>query len=118
MDQRFRRDERLRHKRDFKRVFERGRRYNYSGLTMWVLPRAAKDDRKSRLGLAVSKAYGNAVARNRIKRLIREVFRLHKARLREPIDMVVSARGQLNKPRYQSVEPVLLKLWTIAKLPL
>ena len=70
----------------------------------------------ARLGLAIPKAYGNAVARNRIKRLIREVFRLNKAKLPPGVDMVFSARSALEKPRYQSVEPIILKLWALAVL--
>jgi ribonuclease P protein component len=117
MDQRFRWDERLHQKQDFKRVFKRGRRFSAGGLTIWIFERG-KDEGppKPRLGLAVPKAYGNAVARNRLKRLIREVFRLNKVRLPEGVDMVFSARSTLAKPRYQAVESLVLKLWALAKL--
>ena len=71
---------------------------------------------KPRLGLAIPKAYGNAVARNRLKRLLRETFRLHKAALPRGVDMVFSARPSLEKPRYQTIEPLVLKLWTLAHL--
>ena len=117
MDQRFRWDERLHLKSDFKRVFQEGRRLSVSGLTLWVyrrLPQGA--DPKPRLGLAVPKVYGNAVARNRIKRLLREVFRLNKNKLPPGVDMVFSARAKDVKPRYQTIEPIVLKLWNLAKL--
>jgi ribonuclease P protein component len=117
LDQRFRWDERLHRKSDFKRVFKEGRRVSGSGLTLWVCRRGDEESgEKARLGLAIPKAYGNAVARNRLKRLIREAFRLNKAHLLPGVDMVFSARSSLAKPRYQTIEPLVLKLWTQAKL--
>jgi ribonuclease P protein component len=44
-----------------------------------------------RLGLVVSKKVGNAVARNRVKRLVREAFRLQPNAFREDADLVVIA---------------------------
>jgi ribonuclease P protein component len=48
----------------------------------------------TRLGITVTRKIGNAVARNRIKRLVREVFRLHRARLPEGLDLVWVAKQQ------------------------
>jgi ribonuclease P protein component len=50
------------------------------------------DRGESRLGITVSGKVGNAVARNRIKRLIREVFRRRRAELGNPIDVLVIAK--------------------------
>ncbi len=88
-----------------------------SGLTLWIYKREGLErDQKPRLGLAIPKAYGNAVARNRMKRLLRETFRLNKAKLDAGVDMVFSAKSSLAKPRYQTVEPLVLKLWKQAGL--
>ncbi len=46
----------------------------------------------TRLGITVSKRIGNSVVRNRIKRLIREFYRLHKALFPRGYDVVVTAR--------------------------
>lgn len=119
MDQRFRRNERLHLKGDFRRVFQEGRRVSTGGLTLWVVRRPPEEvENKPRLGLAIPKAYGRAVDRNRIKRLLREVFRLNKSKLPSGVDMVFAARPSLARPRYSSIEPLILKLWKLADLPL
>jgi ribonuclease P protein component len=46
----------------------------------------------TRLGITVSKRVGNSVRRNRVKRLIREFFRLHKASFPQGCDIVIVAR--------------------------
>ena len=47
---------------------------------------------ESRLGMTVSRKVGNAVQRNRVKRLIREFFRVNYQRFREPVDFSVVAK--------------------------
>lgn len=78
--------------------------------------RSTESGTPPRLGLAIPKTYGNAVARNRLKRLIREVFRLNKAKLPQGLDMVFSAKPLSEKPRFQTIEPVILDLWNKANL--
>ena len=45
---------------------------------MWFIPIIIKENKHFRLGISVSKKLGNAVTRNRIKRAIRENFKVHK----------------------------------------
>ncbi len=55
------------------------------------------------MGLVVSRKVGNAVARNRIKRLCRECFRLEVVKLPDAIDVVIIARGDLSGLDFASV---------------
>jgi ribonuclease P protein component len=64
---------RLSRSRDFDAVYRQGRSASTRFLTLYWFPRDAGLD--PRLGLAVPRAVGNAVVRNRIKRQLREAWR-------------------------------------------
>lgn len=65
-----------------------------------------------RLGLSVgAKMVGNAVSRNRVKRLIRETFRQHAALL-PPVDLVVGARALTRSAHNARLRESLASLWT------
>ncbi len=84
---------RLRHKREFQRVFARPLKSSDACFTVLAMP---NDVRRPRLGLAISrKAARSAVARNRIKRTVRESFRHSQGEL-PGLDFVVMARPGLD----------------------
>jgi ribonuclease P protein component len=88
------RSQRLLHARDFGRVFEQAD-YRISSRNFLILGRPNLTG-ASRLGLIVSKKKaGNAVKRNRVKRLCREVFRNRKDNP-DSLDIVIVARVGLN----------------------
>ena len=85
-DRRFRPKHRLRRRKDFARVFSGGTRLSARVVTVVVRPNVMNHPR---LGLAVARrAVRRAVARHRLKRLIRESFRHHAERL-GGLDVVV-----------------------------
>jgi ribonuclease P protein component len=75
---------------DFDRVVRRGRSLAGRDLVLYVFPRG--DDEPPRLGLSVSRKVGGAVARNRVKRLLREAFAAVAPRVPAGTDLVVIAR--------------------------
>jgi ribonuclease P protein component len=83
---------RLRSAAEFDAVFKRGVRY--SG-RLFLLVVAQNRDRRDRLGLAVSRRVGGAVARNRARRLLRESFRRLSPATGIGIDIVVVAHKEL-----------------------
>jgi len=95
----FSRDRRLLHAADFRHVFADPERSSDRYFT--VLARSARKPRShSRLGLAIArKQLRRAVDRNRIKRLIREHFRLHVVDGQEvpALDYVVMARAAVRE---------------------
>jgi ribonuclease P protein component len=87
-----------------------------SGIVLWVYRDPQGGSRAPRLGLAIPGAYGNAVQRNRLKRLLREVFRLNKTDLPRGVDLVFSSRHLIPNIRYQTLEPIVKSLWQKAHL--
>ncbi len=87
---------------EFRRVYENGRRFEGRFMTVFIVP---SETDFQRLGITASKkAVGNAVNRNRAKRLLREAFRLSKAELNEfdgKFDWVLNARRSLLKVKLE-----------------
>jgi ribonuclease P protein component len=82
--------DRLRKRFEFGRVRDQGRRVHTQSFVLLLRPNQLD---RSRLGLTVSHKVGNAVRRNRIKRLLREVFRQHRSLFPAAADVVVIAKA-------------------------
>jgi ribonuclease P protein component len=90
----FPKNRRLTSNRQFKAVLDQGRRAGSSLLTLYA---AENDCGYPRLGVSVGKASGNAVVRNRLKRLLREAFRQSQGRIPQPFDYVLMISPSLSR---------------------
>ena len=86
----FPREARLRTRSDFRRVLSRGLRIHTRHIILYALNTTGET---CRLGVTVSRKVGNAVVRNRIKRCVREAFRLELQSQDPPFDLVVIAKN-------------------------
>ena len=64
----------------------------------------------NRVGVTVSKKLGGAVVRNRVRRRLREVYRLHESRFAPGWDIVVVARSRCIKGDFQKITEAYLSL--------
>jgi ribonuclease P protein component len=103
---RFGRDARLKQGRDFARARQEGGRLVHGCLIANWLGRPAEGG--SRLGVISTRKLGNAVLRNRARRLLRESYRLHQQDLAQPVDLVLVARASIVGKRLAEVEKDLL----------
>lgn len=85
-DERLRKSDRLRKRREYLAVQRGGKKVHLRD--MLVIARGGA----RRLGITVTKKVGNAPQRNRIKRLVREMWRRHRERLPAGLDLVFVAR--------------------------
>lgn len=79
----------------------RARKYSTKSLLVYVAPTEVG---KTRLGLSVSARVGPSVRRSRIKRLLREHFRLNKALLPDSVDIMITVKDAACLGRLSDVE--------------
>ena len=92
---------------EFAEVYEKGKAYGSKLLVLYVL-NPEKDREEGRLGISVSKKVGNSVVRHRLRRLIKESFRLHESEWARG-DLVVVARREAVGKSYAEIEQALLR---------
>jgi ribonuclease P protein component len=78
--------------REFKRLYYKGKFCARGCIVVYAMKTRR---RSNRLGLTAGKSVGNAVKRNRAKRLMRECYRLSKDKLKSSYDIVIVARASI-----------------------
>ena len=97
--------ERLTTRLEFEKVLAEGKRNRVGKLcTIFSLPNSLN---RKRLGIIVSKKIGNAVGRNRVKRAIREIFRLVKHQMIPATDIVVISGKEMVVESYKVIDEKL-----------
>ena len=103
----------LRKNKNFQVVYKTGRSYANKMLVMYVLPSGSPG---VRVGFAAGKRLGNAVVRNRVKRLLREAYRLNRAKLMEDMELVLVGRKPIVGVDFSVVAGAFLDLCARARI--
>ena len=101
LDRRFPKTHRITQRSQFQRVYRFGRRIETPFFVLYYLP---NDSGRHRLGITASKRMGNAVLRNRLKRVFREVFRNCPIPGLPGLDIIVNTKRSATTALFQSLE--------------
>ena len=107
---RFPRNERIVEPQDFRRVMRFGKRLPSKNFVLFI---RKNHNPFHRLGIVVKKEVGLATYRNRIRRYLREFFRLHKNQIKGSYDLVLLVKKGCIISRYREAEEELKGLFVI-----
>lgn len=91
----------------FRRLYQKG---SQAGNRYLVLYCRKNHSHENRIGLTTGKKLGKAVTRNRVRRRLREIYRLHEGQFVPGYDIVVVARSQAVGATFQQLEQSYLSL--------
>jgi ribonuclease P protein component len=100
----------LRHA-DFERVYKEGRRHFAAHMTVFYLRRSEGEG--LRVGFTVGRVLGGAVARNRMKRRLREAVRLHRPAESAPVDVVINPKKSLLTADFGDVQAQIKRAFAV-----
>jgi ribonuclease P protein component len=98
---------RLVHRAEYDAVYREGRRRSSGEFTVFLRPNGLE---LSRFGWSVKKGLGNAVGRNRIRRRLREILRLHRREIAPGWDIVIHPRSSVGTASFSVLTDELMKL--------
>lgn len=98
----------LKENRDFRRIYKRGRAFVGREVVVYCLKNRSASNR---IGITTGKKLGNAVERNRAKRVIREAYRLLEERTRTGWDFVFVARNRSLRIKMDEMKKTMANLF-------
>jgi len=110
----FPKSEHLLYSAQFRHVYELGRKSLGRLLVLYVLDEPGGGPSGRAIGMVTSRKVGNAVVRNRARRLLREAYRLNKQKLKPNLQMVMVARSAINGKKLDAVEADVCALFAAA----
>ena len=91
---------------EFRRLYHKGRSAVTPYLVVYTMK--ARGQNACRVGFTVSVKLGKAVVRNRVRRRLREIYRLNSDKLRPGTEMVIVARAKCVNAKYSAIEKAFI----------
>jgi ribonuclease P protein component len=107
-------EKRLCKNKEYQFVYRRGKSVVNRLAVLYVLPQPLGTP--SRIGFVTGKKIGCAVERNRCRRLMKEVYRLHQHELADGFCLVLIGRSNLKNADYKQAEKSILQLFRRARV--
>lgn len=104
---------RLKGNRDFRKTYDTGKSFANKYLVIFFVENGLENNR---VGIAVTKKLGKSTVRNKIKRRIREAYRLNNYRVKQGYDIVFLTRVSAKEVGYKELESAVLHLLKLAGL--
>lgn len=99
---------------DFRRLYSKGK----SAVNPYTVVYCRRNrDGVNRVGFTVSAKLGHAVVRNRIRRQLREIYRLNSSSLKQGYDIIIVARSRCVGAQYGKIESAVLDAFSKLSLP-
>lgn len=102
---------RLRKNLEFRKVYNNGKNFWNRNLVLYI---RKNDLEETRLGLTITKKIGNAVVRNKIRRRLKEIYRLNLYRVKSGYDLIIIPKKNVVNISYKELENALIHILKIS----
>lgn len=103
----------LKKKKQFQKVYKIGKSFSNRYMVIYV---SAADEIKTKAGFAAGKRLGNAVVRNRVKRMLREAYRTYQHRIKMGLHLIIVGRNPIVGAKSDLVGQAFVELAKKAKI--
>lgn len=104
---------RLRNSREFKKIYSGGKNYWNRNLILYVKKNHMEN---SRVGYSITKKIGNSVVRNKIRRRMKEIYRLNFDNIKDGYDLIFIPKKNIVDISYREMESAMIHILKLSKV--
>ena len=103
----------LRNNMEFKKVYNGGKNYWNRNLVLYVRKNNMEN---SRIGYSITKKIGNSVVRNKVRRRVKEIYRLNVNNIKSGYDIILIPKKNIVDISYKELESAMLHILKLSKV--